>query len=91
MRSKLISGVSGTDAAQKRQGVRIWTVGTALGKAGVLRSAPVDRGRRGRGVPARLLPFPGGLREGVLPSLCSERRVVRASGKVEWEQDSVVA
>jgi len=61
----------------------------ALGKAGVLRSAPVDRAR-GRGVPARLLPFPAAYEKVYFQGLCSERRVVRASGKVEWEQDSVV-
>jgi len=61
----------------------------ALGEAGILRSATVDRAR-GRGVPARILPLPAAYEKVYFQGLCSERRVVRASGKVEWEQDSVV-
>jgi phage terminase large subunit GpA-like protein len=86
---KLISGVTGTDAAQKRQGVRIWAVGTHWAKQefyDLLRLTPLDGGS----FPPGYCHFPLGYEKVYFQGLCSERRVVRASGKVEWEEDSSV-
>jgi phage terminase large subunit GpA-like protein len=86
---KLISGVSGTDAAQKRQGVRIWAVGTHWAKQefyDLLRLTALEGGA----FPPGYCHFPAAYEKVYFQGLCSERRVVRASGKVEWEQDSVV-
>jgi len=86
---RLISGVSGTDAAQKRQGVRIWSVGTHWAKQefyDLLRLTPLEGGA----FPPGYCHFPAAYERVYFQGLCSERRVVRASGKVEWEQDSSV-
>jgi phage terminase large subunit GpA-like protein len=87
---KLISAVSGTDAARKRQGVRIWSVGTHWAKQEFydwLRlDLPTDPEE----------PFPAGYQHygygdpDFYKGLCSESRVVRASGKIEWVKDPSV-
>jgi len=83
---KLISSVSATDAARKRQGVRIWTIGTHWAKQefyDLLRLQPLDDGL----FPPGYCHFPDAYDKIYFQGLCSERRVVHASGKVEWQQD----
>ncbi len=88
---KLIASVSGTDAARKRQGVRIWSIGTHWAKQEFydwLRlELPTDPDET----------FPAGYQHyaygdpDFYKGLCSESRVVRAlSGKVEWVKDPAV-
>ena len=88
---KLIASVSGTDAARKRHGVRIWSIGTHWAKQEFydwLRlELPTDPDEA----------FPAGYQHyaygdpDFYKGLCSEARVVRAlSGKVEWVKDPAV-
>jgi phage terminase large subunit GpA-like protein len=88
---KLIASVSGTDAARKRQGVRIWSIGTHCAKQEFydwLRlDLPTDPDEA----------FPAGYQHyaygdpDFYKGLCSESRVVRAlSGKIEWVKDPAV-
>jgi phage terminase large subunit GpA-like protein len=87
---KLIAAVSSTDAARKRQNVRIWSIGTHWAKQEFydwLRlGLPTDPDE----------PFPAGYQHypygdpDFYRCLCSESRVVRASGKIEWVKDPSV-
>jgi phage terminase large subunit GpA-like protein len=86
---KLISGVSSTDAAQKRQDVRIWSVGTHWAKQefyDLLRLAPMEGGA----FPPGYCHFPKAYEKVYFQGLCAERRVVHSSGKVTWEEISNV-
>jgi phage terminase large subunit GpA-like protein len=85
---KLIARVSPTDAARKRQNVRIWHIGTHWAKQEFydwLRIALPDDGA-----------FPPGYQhyaykdQNFYRGLCSESRIIRASGKVEWIPDKSV-
>jgi phage terminase large subunit GpA-like protein len=85
---KLIAGVSKTDAARKRQGVRIWSIGTHWAKQefyDALRLPLPDDGS----FPMGYCHFPYPERE-FYRGLCSESRVVRENGKVEWIKDPAV-
>ena len=87
---KLISAVSNTDAASKRQGVRIWTIGTHWAKQEFydwLRlGLPADPDET----------FPPGYQHypykdpDFYRGLCAESRVVRSNGKIEWLKDPSV-
>jgi phage terminase large subunit GpA-like protein len=88
---KLIASVSGTDAARRRQGIRIWSIGTHWAKQEFydwLRlELPTDPDEA----------FPAGYQHyaygdpDFYKGLCSESRVVRAqSGKIEWVKDPTV-
>ena len=88
---KLIASVSSTDAARKRQNVRIWSIGTHWAKQEFydwLRlELPTDPDEA----------FPPGYQHyaygdpDFYKGLCSESRVVRAlSGKIEWVKDPSV-
>jgi phage terminase large subunit GpA-like protein len=85
---KLLASVSSTDAARKRQNIRIWSIGTHWAKQEFydwLRlGLPTDPDE----------PFPPGYQhyaygdDQFYKGLCSETRVVRAaSGKIEWVKD----
>jgi phage terminase large subunit GpA-like protein len=85
---KLLASVSSTDAARKRQNIRIWSIGTHWAKQEFydwLRlDLPTDPEQ----------PFPAGYQhyaysdDQFYKGLCSETRVVRAaSGKIEWVKD----
>jgi phage terminase large subunit GpA-like protein len=85
---KLIASVSPTDASRKRQNVRIWHIGTHWAKQEFydwLRIVLPDDGT-----------YPPGYQhyaykdQDFYRGLCSESRVVRASGKVEWVPDKTV-
>jgi phage terminase large subunit GpA-like protein len=85
---KLIARVSPTDAARKRQNVRIWHIGTHWAKQEFydwLRIALPDDGS-----------FPPGFQhyaygdQDFYRGLCSESRIIRANGKVEWIPDKSV-
>ncbi len=83
---KLISGVSGTDAARKRGDIRIWSVGTHYAKQefyDLLRLTPLGAGE----FPPGYCHFPTGYERAYFEGLCSETRIVHASGKVEWKAD----
>jgi phage terminase large subunit GpA-like protein len=84
---KLISAVSGTDAAQKRSGLRIWSVGTHWAKQelyDLLNLVPLEGGA----FPPAYCHFPLAYDRAYFQGLCSESRVVRSSGKVEWIKES---
>ncbi|MBZ5625742.1 MAG: phage terminase large subunit family protein, partial [Acidobacteriia bacterium] len=85
---KLIASVSPTDASRKRQNVRIWHIGTHWAKQEFydwLRIVLPDDGT-----------YPPGYQhyaykdQDFYRGLCSESRIVRSSGKVEWVPDKSV-
>jgi phage terminase large subunit GpA-like protein len=85
---KLIARVSPTDAARKRQNVRIWHVGTHWAKQEFydwLRIVLPDDGT-----------YPPGYQhyaykdQDFYRGLCSESRIIRSSGKVEWIPDKSI-
>jgi len=85
---KLIVSVSPTDASRKRQNVRIWHIGTHWAKQEFydwLRIVLPDDGT-----------YPPGYQhyaykdQDFYRGLCSESRIIRASGKVEWVPDKSV-
>ena len=85
---KLIASVSPTDASRKRQNVRIWHIGTHWAKQEFydwLRIVLPDDGT-----------FPPGYQhyaykdQDFYRGLCSESRIIRSSGKVEWVPDKSV-
>ncbi len=85
---KLIASVSPTDASRKRQNVRIWHIGTHWAKQEFydwLRIVLPDDGT-----------FPPGYQhyaykdQDFYRGLCSESRIIRSSGKVEWIPDKSV-
>ena len=84
---KLIASVSGTDAARKRQGVRIWNVGTHWAKQELYDWLRIELPNPGEAFPAGYQHYPYGDPD-FYRGLCSESRVVRPlSGKVEWIKD----
>ena len=85
---KLISNVSGTDAARKRNDIRIYTIGTHYAKQefyDLLRLTPMEGGA----FPPAYVHLPM-YEKPYFRGLCSETRVVHASGKVEWKPDPAV-
>jgi len=85
---KLIVSVSPTDASRKRQNVRIWHIGTHWAKQEFydwLRIVLPDDGT-----------YPPGYQhyaykdQDFYRGLCSESRIIRSSGKVEWIPDKSV-
>ena len=85
---KLIARVSPTDAARKRQNVRIWHIGTHWAKQEFydwLRIVLPDDGT-----------YPPGYQhyaykdQDFYRGLCSESRIIRSSGKVEWVPDKSI-
>lgn len=86
---KLIASVSSTDAARKRQNVRIWSIGTPWAKQEFYDWLRLPLPEPGQ-------PFPAGYQHYAYADrdfyrgLCSESRVVRSSGKIEWVKDSSV-
>jgi phage terminase large subunit GpA-like protein len=85
---KLIASVSATDASRKRQNVRIWHIGTHWAKQEFydwLRIVLPDDGT-----------YPPGYQhyaykdQDFYRGLCSESRIIRSSGKVEWVPDKSV-
>lgn len=86
---KLIAGVSTTDAARKRKGMRIWQIGTGRAKQefyDALRMRMPEGEEEPQ--PGRChYPYPE--RE-FYRQICSESRVVRENGKVQWIRDPAV-
>ena len=85
---KLIASVSPTDASRKRQNVRIWHIGTHWAKQEFydwLRIVLPDDGT-----------YPPGYQhyaykdQDFYRGLCSESRIIRSSGKVEWVPDKSI-
>jgi len=81
---RIIAGITKTDAARKRQGVRIVTVGTAYGKQELFDNLRLPRSSTGESAPG-YCHFPA-YDVGYFEGLCSERKVVTPSGKVTWER-----
>jgi phage terminase large subunit GpA-like protein len=83
---KLIEGVSPTDAAKKRLGLKIITIGTHYAKQEIYDAlrieSPVDGGE-----------FPPGYchhpkyKASYFQGLCAETRIVKTNGDVEWRKD----
>lgn len=88
---KIIFGKSTADAARKRGGVVIVTVGTAAAKQDVYDSlrlpAPTNEGEA---YPAGYCHFPASYDADYFRGLTSESRVVRVNGKAEWVRDPAI-
>jgi phage terminase large subunit GpA-like protein len=88
---KLIAHVSATDAARKRKGLKIVTVGTAWAKQDLydhLRANPPTA--PGEPFPPGYCHFPQDYEREFFRGLCSERRVIRQNGEIEWVKDPAV-
>lgn len=87
---RLVVRVSSIDAARSRRGPRIVTVGTPVAKQELydwLRlDAPIDDAP----YPAGYCHFPH-YNERFFQGLCSESRVIRGNGKVEWVKDPSIS
>ncbi len=83
---KLIEGVSDTDAARKRAGLRIMTIGSPCAKQQVYDAlrleAPVDD----QPYPAGYLHLPDYSFE-YFQGITAEKRIVKAGGKIEWKRE----
>ena len=85
----LISHVTSADAARRRHGLKIVTVGTPVAKQELydqLRKAPLDDG----GFPPGYCHFPSTYSKTYFQGLCSENRVIRTVGgkpRVDWVRD----
>lgn len=88
---KIIAGLSSSDAARKRGGLRIVTVGTAAAKQDIydcLRlPAPT---KHGEAYPPGYCHFPFTYESDYFQGLTSESRVVRINNKIEWVKDPMV-
>ena len=88
--TKLIESISTTDAAKKRKGLRIVTIGASTAKQDVFDSlwAPVEErfGPQGEESTNGLIHFPLDYKEHYFKGLCSEERVVSPNGKVEFRK-----
>jgi len=81
---KLIEGISATDAAKKRHGLRIVTIGASAAKQNVFDSlwkAPDDEESM-----AGVIHFPLDYTEVYFKGLCSEERFVKKDGTVEFRK-----
>jgi len=81
---KLVEGISPTDAAKKRHGLRIVTIGASAAKQNVFDSlwkAPEDDESK-----AGVIHFPLDYGEEYFKGLCSEERFVRKDGTVEFRK-----
>lgn len=81
---RLLAGVSKEDAARKRQGVRIVSIGTAFAKQELFDNLRIPK-------PAKDLPTPGychnpPYEEDYFRGLCSEKRVLHEDGSVSYEK-----
>ncbi len=82
---KVIAGVSGDDAARKRGGIRIVSIGTGVAKQSIYDALRLPRWS-GKG------PAPHGYRhcpkydESFFTGTCSEKRVTHENGTVTWEK-----
>jgi phage terminase large subunit GpA-like protein len=79
---QIIMGVTKEDAARKRGGVRIVTVGTSAAKQEIYDALRVRPGKE---------PMPGAYRfpsyeQFVFEQLCSEKKISHANGTVEWQK-----
>jgi phage terminase large subunit GpA-like protein len=90
---KLIETISNEDAARTRKGLKIVTIGTHTAKQELydwLRGRPMIDPETGQ----QTLPFGYTFFPRYEPSyfqgLCSENRVVRENGKVEWNKDPAI-
>jgi phage terminase large subunit GpA-like protein len=82
----LIEGVSPTDAAKKRWGLKIVTIGTHYAKQQIYDALRLDSPVDG----AEFLPgfcHHPGYKSDYFQGLCAETRIVKLGGEVEWRRD----
>ena len=83
---KLIEGISATDAAKKRHGIRIVTIGASAAKQSVFDSLWKAPDEDGEGSNAGVIHFPLDYPEVYFKGLCSEERFVTKNGIVEFRK-----
>ena len=81
---KLIEGISSVDAAKKRYGLRIVTIGASAAKQSVFDS--LWKEPEEDGVTAGVIHFPHDYKEEYFKGLCSEERFVKKTGEVEFRK-----
>jgi phage terminase large subunit GpA-like protein len=86
---KLISHISSYDAARKRNDQRIVEIGTGAAKQELYDNLRLPKPGDGEVFPSNYCHMPR-YEAGYFQGLCSERRVIRASGKPEWVRDPSV-
>lgn len=86
---RLISGVSSYDAARKRADLRIVEIGTGFAKQQLYDCLRLPRPSQDETYPSGYCHLPS-YEPNYFQGLCSESRVIRASGKPEWVHDPSV-
>lgn len=84
---RVISKVSNADAARKRRGIKIVTIGTPAVKQDIYDCLRLPEPDEGQSYPPGYCHFPAGYADDYFKGLCSESRITRSSGKSEWVKD----
>jgi phage terminase large subunit GpA-like protein len=81
---RLIAAVSGEDAARKRRGVKIVSIGTAVAKQQIYDALRLPRPQNGQAMPG--YHHHPDYEDQYFIGLCNEKRVVHGNGSVTWEK-----
>jgi phage terminase large subunit GpA-like protein len=84
---KLIEHISDTDAARKRAGLRIVTIGTHYAKEETYDAFRIAAQKTDTPFPARFCHFPLAYSEDYFRGLTAETRVLKDDGTIEWRKD----
>jgi len=82
---RIIASISGDDAARKRAGVKIVTIGTGVAKQELYDNLRAPRHRGVGPAPYGYAHFPD-YGESYFQGLCSEKRIQKENGDVAWEK-----
>ena len=83
---KLIEHITDTDAAQKREGLRVVTIGTHFAKEELYSALSLEKPLDGVPFPPRYCHHPDVYDESYFQGLTAETRIMTARG-IEWHQD----
>lgn len=83
---KLIESVSDTDAARRRRGLKIVTIGTPNAKQELYDALRLESPVAGQEFPAGYCHHPH-YEASYFQGLCAETRLVKSTGQIEWRKD----
>jgi len=82
---KLIEHISDTNAAQKRGGLRVITIGTHCAKDELYDALKIEKPLDGQTYPVRYCHYPHDYDASYFQGLTAEERTVTEKGKIEWD------